>query len=492
MTEFLRYISRKENKIFLYSALTIGIGYFIMLRFLYPVPAFYFDSYTYIQVARDHSPISFRPIEYAQLLNLFKAISTSDVALIAAQYFSNLIANLFLFFTFTWFFTFHRTCKVIFFILVICNPLYLFYSNYILTDAFFSAFTVIWFTVLVWLIYKPGWLLNIFQLIVLAFLFRLRYNAIIFPVFTAIAFILSNQATWKKLLGFVPSLVLILALVLVTIKTNEYYTGTRTFSAFSGWQLANNALHILRSEDIDITNIPDRQTKEIIEVSKRYFNNAKIPFNHARPTADYMWNASSPLKTYMATFAIKHSRKSYLQTWTALGPVYNNFGKTIIFKKPLSYLKYFVLPNAIQYFIPELEAYKSYFNKNETINEVAIKFYHYKSNKPGRQHQFVYDFVFKSWPYIFPAINVLFLVLTFLYLFSKKRLKRSPLFNRVLVCFSAFYFANFFFIVLLAPTVFRYHIFIITLLFPVLLLLLQELVTWKRNDEAKVNSNMVE
>lgn len=488
MIQFLRFIYRKENTIFLYLTLLIAVGYFMILRVLYPVPAFYFDSYTYIEAARDHSPISFRPVEYGRILNLFKAISTSDIALIAGQYFSNIVANLFLFFTFTWFFTFYRTYKIIFFIVVICNPLYLFYSNYILTDSFFSAFTVIWFTLLVWMIYKPGWLLHIFQLIVLAFLFRLRYNAVIFPVFTAIALMLSKQAAWKKLLGIIPSIILIVSLILVTIKTNEYYTGTKIFSAFSGWQMANNALHILRSENIDTANIPDCETKEIIEVSKKYLSKAKIPFNDTRPTADYMWSKSSPLKQYMTSFANKNVGKSYFQIWTALGPVYNKAGKTIIFKKPLSYLKHFVLPNAKQYFIPELEAYKSYFSKNETINEIAVKFYHYSGNKPGKQHTIIYNVVFNPWLYIFPTINVLFLVLTFLYLFSKRVVKRSPFFNRVLLCFSAFYSANFFFFVLLAPTVFRYHIFIITLLFPVILLLLQTLVNAKKADDGKIDA----
>lgn len=482
---FWSFVLKKGNRIFIYYAFAIGIVYFITLRILFPIPSFYSDSYTYIQVARDNQSVSFRPVQYAEIINFFKGFSTSDVALIAGQFFSNLLANLLLFFTFTWLFTFNRVYKIILFIALICNPLYLFYSNYILTDSFFSAFTVLWFTLLVWMIYKPAWYFTVLQLFVLAILFKLRYNAIIFPVFTALALFLSDQILWKKLLAISAGFILILLLVTRTIQKTEDYTGTRTFSAFSGWQMANNALHILRYQRIDTTDIDDEETKNIISFSKKYFDTTKLLFDSTNVTAEYMWNKKSPLKVYMNTYAAKNFNTSYLDTWTALGPVYNNFGKTIIFKKPFSYLRYFVLPNAKQYFFPQLEAYNAYCENADTISPIAKVFFGYKTNKAGPKHTMIYTFVFKPWPYIFPALNVFFLAAAFVYLVTRKYKKESLLFNKVLLCFSAFYLANFLFVVLLAPTVFRYHIFIITLLFPITLLLLQKLIRFDQSGSIK-------
>ena len=479
MIEFFSYILHKKNRIFLYCALATSVVYFIILRILFPIPGFFADSYTYIQVARDHSAISFRPVEYAILINFFKTISTSDIALIAAQFFSNLLANLFLFFTFTWLFNFRKIYRIIFFILVICNPLYLLYSNYILTDSFFSAFTVAWFVLLVWLIYWPKWYIHILQLILLAFLFSLRYNAIIFPVFAALAIFFSRQALYQKLVLIAAGFILILLLVIRTTQKTEKYTGTRTFSAFSGWQIANNALHILRWQMVDTTDINDKETRNIIKFSRSYFDTATVLSDPSFVTSDYMWDKKSPLKTYMVFFASKKAKTSYFATWTALGPIYNNFGRTVIFKKPISYVKYFVLPNAKQYFIPDLEAYNAYFGNTDTIHPIARTFFHYNNNTLGPKRTIIYTLVFKPCKYIFPLLNVLFLVLAFIYLLGKKYKKEPRFFNQALLCFGAFYTANFFFIVLVAPTVFRYHVFILTLLFPFILLLLQKLTSFK-------------
>src|SRR5207253_1256906 len=99
---------------------------------------------------------------------------------------------LFLFFTWTYFFRLKKVFKIVLYVLLIVNPFYLFYSNYVSSDAFFNCFTVLWFTLLIWIMYRPSWVLIIVQLIVLAALFELRYNAIFFPAISTIALLLSG------------------------------------------------------------------------------------------------------------------------------------------------------------------------------------------------------------------------------------------------------------------------------------------------------------
>src|ERR1700712_4065403 len=95
---FLKYVLSKENKLWLFSVVFIGLLYFIILRFLYPVPSFYSDSFTWVGAARSGQPVTFRPVGYSKLLIFFKFFTASDIAIIAAQFFCNLISNLFLFF----------------------------------------------------------------------------------------------------------------------------------------------------------------------------------------------------------------------------------------------------------------------------------------------------------------------------------------------------------------------------------------------------------
>jgi hypothetical protein len=153
---FYEFLSSPENKRFIVSALLIGVVYFICLRLLFPVPVFFADSYTYVGAAKNSQPVSFRPIGYSRILVFFRLFSSTDLPVIAAQYYSNLFANLSLFFSAVYFIPLKKAYRQILFFLLIVNPFYLFYSNYISPDSFFCAFTVAWFTLLIWMLHKPS------------------------------------------------------------------------------------------------------------------------------------------------------------------------------------------------------------------------------------------------------------------------------------------------------------------------------------------------
>lgn len=468
--KFFHFIWTKENKKFLWIALIVSVIYFIVLRLLYPIPSYFADSFTYVGAAKNNQPISFRPVGYSRLLLLFKLFSTSDIALIAGQYFSNILVNLFLFFTFLYFFEFRKVYKVILFLLLIVNPFYLFYSNYVSPDSFFCCFTVLWFTLLIWTLHKPSWWFTIAQLVILALLFNLRYNAVILPVVMTLALLLSKKPLWKKVISIGTSYLLIIVLVFIVTRITKNYVGTKTFSAFSGWQMANNAVHILRYEDVDTSTMEDKEAKQIIVRTKEFFDTTK-DFIPATASAWYLWHPNSPLKKYMSNYAGK--KKTYFLTWNALGPVYNDFGKAIIIKKPFSYVQYFIIPNTKEYFYPKLEIYDTYFEDVDTIAPIARNFYKYKTKKTSAHRPALYAVVFQPWRYLFPLINVLFITLGLLYIRKRKYKEHPQLFNNTLLCFTAFYLINFFFIVSLAPSVLRYHIFIVTLSFPMLLYLIR-------------------
>jgi hypothetical protein len=287
-----------------------------------------------------------------------------------------------------------------------------------------------------------------------------------------VAVFLGKHSFWKRTLSISASILLIAVFVYITTEKTYKATGTRIFTAFSGWQLANNAMHILRHQSIDTTGITDKKVKYLISYSKDFLDTTKdeIP-NHA--SSWYMWFYTSPLKRYMNVY--EGRSKYYFRTWTALGPLYNKFGKTIIFQNPGSYFQYFVLPNTREYMIPRMEIYKNYFEHVDTIGTIAQQFYGYKQDKILSKKQVVYDIVFTPWRVLFPVMNVLLIALIMWYILKRKYSNQSRIFNYTLLCFSALFFANFFFIILLAPTVFRYHIFIITIGYPIILLLVQHL-----------------
>jgi hypothetical protein len=287
-----------------------------------------------------------------------------------------------------------------------------------------------------------------------------------------VAVFLGKHSFLKKAISITASIILISVFVLITTEKTYKATGTRIFTAFSGWQLANNAMHVLRQQNIDTTEIIDKKVKHLIAYSKAFLDTTKddIP---DYTSSWYMWFYKSPLKQYMAQY--EGRSKYYFRTWTALGPLYNKFGKNIILQNPGSYLRYFVLPNSKDYILPRMEIYKNYFEHVDTVGTIAKQFYGYKQDKIPSKKQVVYDIVFTPWRVLFPTINIILLGLIAWYIVKKKYLKQSKIFNYTLIGYYGLYVANFLFIILLAPTVFRYHIFIITLAYPIILLLIQQL-----------------
>lgn len=210
---FLTHIFSGENKNLLWITGAVSVLYFIILKLIYPLPSFCGDSYTYIATARYDYPVSYRPVLYSKYINFFHQFSKSDVALVAAQYISNVLANLFLYLTCTWLFQFRRHYRYLLFLLLICNPFYLFYSNYITSDPFFNSLTVVWFTLLIWMLHRVTWLLIIIQLVILSQLFLIRYNAIIFPFLMWLVVCMARCSYPKRVLSISASLIFIAAFV---------------------------------------------------------------------------------------------------------------------------------------------------------------------------------------------------------------------------------------------------------------------------------------
>jgi len=155
--------------------------------------------------------------------------------------------------------------------------------------------------------------------------------------------------------------------------------------------------------------------------------------------------------------------KNYFKNWNSIGPVYDKFGKTIILNNPYGYLKYFVRPNTKAYLLPPLEAYEEYNKGTDTLRRLMQEYFNYKSKVIPKSHPTIYPIVFAPIPYFFTAINVCLVVLILAYYTTGEHKYQSELFNKSLLCFIGLYISNCLFIIPLAPTVLRYHNFILTL-----------------------------
>lgn len=241
---FPSFVLSKDNRLYLVVAVVAAIIQIILFKLCYPYADFFSDSYSYIYAAATGTDVNIWPVGYSKFLWFFRQETTSDTALVAFQYLFLQAVTLYFFFTLLYFYAPSRPTANIIFGCLFFNPLMLYLSNYISSDALFLALSLLWVTQLCWMIHAP----RIRQVFVQAFLiialFTLRYNAMFYPLISALVFLLSRRPLVWKLTGIALPLVFIFLFVQHTRKVADVMTGTPQFSIFGGWQLANNALYM--------------------------------------------------------------------------------------------------------------------------------------------------------------------------------------------------------------------------------------------------------
>jgi hypothetical protein len=517
---FFRFIVTDKSCVrFLLASTLITIIYFILLRVLFMMDSTWWDTLQYVQTTDERLEVNTRPLGYSNFIGFVHAISYSDGVLIFSQYISNIVANLFLFFTLLYFFPLKKGYRVVLFILLICNPLYALYSNYILSDALFCSLSVIWFTILIWIMYRPRWILFFIQLVLLYWTFLLRYNALIYPFLIAIAYLLSKQAIWKKIVSITISFLLIIEIIISVIHVTKDKTGVATFSALGGWQLASNSMFVLKHVKFDSTTFTTKTSKKLCGFVKHYFSSKKMldsltKYEDTDIHAQFIWNRISPLIHYAGSYfprfyathpppknsnryviydhyviswnsegpimgLKKRDPQNFITSWTTMAPIYEEFGIEVIKKYPLEYLHYFIWPNIKIYFYPPMEAYVNY-NHYRPFKPLLTGYYHFTPDDFDKTHQDWIRIFMYPWSWIFTLINILFLLLTFAYYFTHCY-KNDAWFNQCLIFYLFFYVSNFFFSILIAPNVFRYQITIITLSLSFIIYLWQKMFSIKNN-----------
>ena len=313
------------NRVFLWIAGIAIVVQFVIFKYLYPQAGFISgDSYVYIQTAYWNFPINTYPVGYSKFLRLFSVFTTSDTALVAFQYLFIQCSALYFLFTL---FYFHRPGKVVQSILFACilfNPLSLYLSNYVSSDALFLALSLLWFTLLVWIIQRPALRLIVIQSIVLLLAFMVRYNALIYPLIAALALFLARGRLWMKITGIAASLVLIAVFMWYT--SNQYHElmGVRQFSPFSGWQLANNAMYAYRYVDSADRKPAPGKFRALDRMVRNYFDTTRDVKKHPQEmlvaSTVYMWDPISPLQIYMNQQFKKDTAAGPVKRWATMAP----------------------------------------------------------------------------------------------------------------------------------------------------------------------------
>src|SRR5687767_14195592 len=134
----------------------------------------------YLKAAYKNSDINTCMIGYAKYLRLINVFTKSDTILVGFQYIFLQGSCLFLLFTIFYFHNLSKVLQNILFCFMVFNPLFLFMGNLISSDALFAALSLIWFTLLLWIIHKPSMKLIVLHAFIIFIAFTVRYNAWIY------------------------------------------------------------------------------------------------------------------------------------------------------------------------------------------------------------------------------------------------------------------------------------------------------------------------
>jgi len=453
------------NRVFLWIAGIAVVIQFITFKILYPYAGFINgDSYVYLQSAYYNADISIYPVGYGKFLRLFSIFTKSDTALVAFQYLAIQLSALWFIFTLFSLFSIGKLTKWLIYTTVVFNPVFLYCSNYVSSDPLFLALSLVWFTLLLWIIKAPTLKLVLIQSLVLFLAFVVRYNALYYPFIATLAIVFSRQSMKQKLIGIGSSLLLVGLFVVYT--ANQYYsfTGIRQFTPFSGWQLANNAMYAYRYVDSQHVHKAPPRLQALDNMVRRYFDTSRDLLKHPEEmllaNTMYMWDGRSPLQKYMLQQTKKDSTESILKRWASMSPLYQDYGNYLIRQYPATYLEYYILPNAIKYYAPPEEFLALYNMGRDTVDQMTQRWFQYKTQKVRSVFKDLNVNALDFIPILSAIMNVLFLF-GGTCLFLLKGIRRRGAAEQILLLAAILWITNFGFSVFASPITLRYQLFAI-------------------------------
>lgn len=471
-------LHNRWNKVLLWIAVIVILIQFIIFKYLYPYAGF-FDggSYVYLETAYLNLDVNVYPVGYPKFLRLFSALTHSDVALVAFQYVLLQGSALYFFFSLCYLYKPDKIITILLFACFICNPLFLYMANYVTSDALFTSLSLSWFTSLLWIIYRPTSRLICIHALLLLLVFSVRYSALYYPLIAILAFLLSRQALKKKIAGMAISILLIAGFMYHTSNQYKELTGIRQFSPFSGWQLANNALYAYRYvQDKKPDDVP-AHFKQLDAMVRIYFDTTRNvlanPQERDMANTWYMWDPDSPLQLYMQkNFQRDSTTIANLKPWATVAPLYADYGSYLIKQFPQEFARFYLFPNAQNYYVPPVEFLGVYNMGKDDIAHIARVWFGYKSEKVKTIFKDLNVNVLNFYPVFTAITNVLFMLgaLGFILLGG---IKQYSIMAVVLLLVSSLLLVNMGFSIFSAPITLRLQVFPLLIAFSFSLLLME-------------------
>lgn len=471
-------------------AATCGLIVTIIYKILYPYPNFLPDSYSYIDAALKNQAINKWPIGYSKFLRFFNFITHSNLALVVFQYIILQTSILYFVFSVAYFFNISKLELKIIILFLAVNPLLLHLSNFISSDTLFTSLSLIWFTQLLWLLNNLNKWLLFFHALILLMAFMTRYNAMYYPLISLFVILFAPITGVLKWLGIGLILSSLGAFIGYTQYNYKKETNTVQFSPFGGWQLASNALYAYSHVSPEERASPPIKFKDLHSITNQHIDSLNKLAQ--RPDNDlgiyYLWNPESPLLLYMYNlFLTTDSSKNGFTKWALMGPYYHMYGQYVIKQYPAKYMKYYIWPNLINYWIPQTEFLGSYNMQTDTVHQIAVKWFHLKNNKVGTYSKSPTISITEYFSFLWTITNIVFVSSFMGFIFLQGFKHSNNYAKKILLYFLIVWIFNMLFSVIASPIVLRYQIFPLIVTFTFMILLISFIV--KINFGTKENEH---
>lgn len=468
--------SRRNRIILCLSAAAIIIQ-FCMFKYFYPFASYiHGDSFSYINAADKNLTINTYMVGYSKFLRLFSVFAKPDIVLVAFQYLLIQCSALFLLFTIYYFHNVGKKIQTVLICFMVLNPLFLHLANLISSDGFFLALSLTWFALLLWIIYLPSNKVLFWHAVILFIAFTVRYNAMIYPFISALAFGLSRLPRNKKILAFSLSLVSIGWFMGMTMYQYKKLTGYWQYSPFAGWQMANNAMYAYRYVyDDERKPVPEKYkalNKMICDFYDRTRDLTMNPSEKAMASTFYMWSSGMPLMQYRdSLYKVKDTSAKELKKWSSMGPLYKEYGLYIIRQYPLHYLAFYVWPNTRKYYAPPVEFLSNYNSGSDSVTSQTKRWFGYKSTSVYIRMESKITWILDFYPILTGVINLV-MFFGLLYYILLKGWRQNLVFNKIIIMGATIWLLNAFFTIFASSAALRFQSFpiILTTTFAVLLI----------------------
>jgi hypothetical protein len=437
----------------------------VLFKYFYPHADYTPDTDTYILPAISNLNVDWWPVGYSKFLRLFHFLTDSETALVVFQYLFLELSMLLFYLSFSFIVKDDSYLRKIVFPFLLINPLFLYLSNYIISDSLFTALSLCWFTLLLWIIYKPSIGLLLAHGIILGLAVTVRYNAMVYPLIALVIIIMIKTKWWYKLIAILLPVLLISLFVFFTINQTYKRTGIKKFSPFGSWQLANNALYSFPYVPYDTIGVP-ASCKLLDKITYQVCKSPDFDLKKATPRKEayFMWEDKSPLIVLQNLYITKWQLDNF-SSRVAVAEIYDDYGAYLIKKHPAAFIKYFIAPNLLNYFSPDLEMINQN-NRYKYHITLSNKTWLRESKRKDNLNAInIQDKVLFIFPILFFPLHLFLLEETLRYLYNTRKQKERA--SKLLLLLWSYLLINFGFSVIAAPINFRYQVlaFFIMLMF---------------------------